>query len=132
MISSDALPKLQELLDKFIAEKNVASTSENRNLDLPIFYNFSDLLSTYFDVAIREQETSSYPFGRIRINLENAYAVISRMICVFHSPLMMDATEDIEECPWSSLLLLFLVIIARYKYKSSDTDLYRIYKECDC
>lgn len=123
-IISSTLPKLQELLDKFIAEKNVASTSENRNLDLPIFYNFSDLLSMYFDVAIREQETSSDRLSEYVSTLKMRMQSFKDDMRIA-SPLMMDATEDIKEV----LVKFITFVLGDYckVYKSSDTDLYTEY-----
>lgn len=123
-IISSTLPKLQELLDKFIAEKNVASTSENRNLDLPIFYNFSDLLSMYFDVAIREQETSSDRLSEYVSTLKMRMQSFKDDMRIA-SPLMMDATEDIKEV----LVKFIAFVLGDYckVYKSSDTDLYTEY-----
>lgn len=92
---SESLPELQKLLDKFIADKNVATTSENRNLDLPIFYNFADLLSTYFDVAIREQETSSDRLTEYVSTLKMRMQSFKDDMRI-SSPLMMEATENIE------------------------------------
>lgn len=123
-IISSTLPKLQELLDKFIAEKNVASTSENRNLDLPIFYNFSDLLSMYFDVAIREQETSSDRLTEYVSTLKMRMQSFKDDMRIA-SPLMMDATEDIEE-----VLVKFIAFVLGdfcKVYKSGDTDIYTQY-----
>lgn len=123
-IISSTLPKLQVLLDKFIAEKNVASTSENRNLDLPIFYNFSDLLSMYFDVAIREQETSSDRLIEYVSTLKMRMQSFKDDMRIA-SPLMMNATEDIEEV----LVKFIAFVLGDYckVYKSSDTDLYTEY-----
>lgn len=123
-IISSTLPKLQELIDKIIAEKNVASTSENRNLDLPIFYNFSDLLSMYFDVAIREQETSSDRLTEYVSTLKMRMQSFKDDMRIA-SPLMMDAKEDIED-----VLVKFIAFVLGdfgKVYKSSDTDIYAEY-----
>lgn len=123
-IISFTLPKLQELLDRFISEKNVVSTSENRNLDLPIFYNFSDLLSMYFDVAIREQETSSDRLSEYVSTLKMRMQSFKDDMRIA-SPLMMDTTEDIEE-----VLVKFIAFVLGdfcKVYKSSDTDIYTEY-----
>lgn len=116
-VISSTLPKLQKLVDKFIAEKNVASTSENRNLDLPIFYNFSDLLSMYFDVAIREQETSSDRLSEYVSTLKIRMQSFKDDMRIA-SPLMMDATEDIKEV----LVKFIAFVLGDYckVYKSSD------------
>lgn len=123
-IISSALPKLQRLLDKFIADKNVAATSENRNLDLPIFYNFSELLSTYFDVAIREQETSSDRLAEYVSTLKMRMQSFKDDMRI-SSPLMMDSTETIE-----NVLVKFITfVLGDYckVYNAKDTDLYSKY-----
>lgn len=123
---SSTLPKLQELLDKFIAEKNVASTSENRNLDLPIFYNFSDLLSMYFDMAIREQETSSDRLSEYVSTLKMRMQSFKDDMRIA-SPLMLDAKEDIEK-----VLVKFIAFVLGdfcKVYKCGDTDIYTQYAE---
>lgn len=123
-VVNKVLSKLQDLIDKFIAEKNVASTSENRNLDLPIFYNFSDLLSMYFDVAIREQETSSDRLTEYVSTLKMRMQSFKDDMRIA-SPLMMDATEDIEE-----VLVKFIAFVLGdfcKVYKSGDTDIYTQY-----
>lgn len=123
-VVNKVLSKLQDLIDKFIAEKNVASTSENRNLDLPIFYNFSDLLSMYFDVAIREQETSSDRLTEYVSTLKMRMQSFKDDMRIA-SPLMMDATEDIEE-----VLVKFIAFVLGdfcKVYKGGDTDIYTQY-----
>ncbi len=82
-VIADALPKLQKLIEKFIADKNIATTSENRNLDLPIFYNFSDLLSTYFDVAIRRTRNFCLTVWLNTYQPWKCVCNLLRMTCVF-------------------------------------------------
>lgn len=123
-VIADALPKLQKLIEKIIADKNVATTSENRNLDLPIFYNFSDLLSTYFDVAIREQETSSDRLTEYVSTLKmrmQSFKDDMRISC----PLMMETVEDIE-----NVLVKFIsFLLGDYckVYDTTDSDIYTEY-----
>lgn len=123
-IIDSALPKLQKLIEKFIADKNVATTSENRNLDLPIFYNFSDLLSTYFDVAIREQETSSDRLAEYVSTLKmrmQSFKDDMRISC----PLMMETVENIE-----NVLVKFIsFLLGDYckVYNTTDSDIYTEY-----
>lgn len=121
---SESLPELQKLLDKFIADKNVATTSENRNLDLPIFYNFADLLSTYFDVAIREQETSSDRLTEYVSTLKMRMQSFKDDMRI-SSPLMMEATENIE-----NVLVKFIsFLLGDYckVYDANDSDIYTQY-----
>lgn len=123
-VISDALPKLQKLIEKFIADKNVATTSENRNLDLPIFYNFSDLLSTYFDVAIREQETSSDRLTEYVSTLKMRMQSFKDDMRI-SSPLMMETVEDIE-----NVLVKFIsFLLGDYckVYDTTDSDIYTEY-----
>lgn len=121
---TDVLPKLQKLIEKFIADKNVATTSENRNLDLPIFYNFSDLLSSYFDVAIREQETSSDRLTEYVSTLKMRMQSFKDDMRI-SSPLMMETVEDIE-----NVLVKFIsFLLGDYckVYDTTDSDIYTEY-----
>lgn len=123
-VITDVLPKLQKLIEKFIADKNVATTSENRNLDLPIFYNFSDLLSTYFDVAIREQETSSDRLTEYVSTLKMRMQSFKDDMRI-SSPLMMETVEDIE-----NVLVKFIsFLLGDYckVYDTTDCDIYTEY-----
>lgn len=123
-IIDSALPKLQKLIEKFIADKNVATTSENRSLDLPIFYNFSDLLSTYFDVAIREQETSSDRLTEYVSTLKMRMQSFKDDMRI-SSPLMMETVENIE-----NVLVKFIsFLLGDYckVYDTTDSDIYTEY-----
>lgn len=123
-IIDSALPKLQKLIEKFIADKNVATTSENRNLDLPIFYNFSDLLSIYFDVAIREQETSSDRLAEYVSTLKMRMQSFKDDMRI-SSPLMMETVENIE-----NVLVKFIsFLLGDYckVYNTTDSDVYTEY-----
>lgn len=123
-IIASALPKLQKLIEKFIADKNVATTSENRSLDLPIFYNFSDLLSTYFDVAIREQETSSDRLTEYVSTLKMRMQSFKDDMRI-SSPLMMETVENIE-----NVLVKFIsFLLGDYckVYDTTDSDIYTEY-----
>ena len=123
-IISETLPKLQKLVDKFIADKNVAATSENRNLDLPIFYNFSNLLSTYFEAAIREQETSSERLTEYVSTLKMRMQSFKDDMRI-SSPLMMDTMENIED-----VLIKFISFLLGdfcKVYDASDKDIYTEY-----
>ena len=123
-VITDVLPKLQKLIEKFIADKNVATTSENRTLDLPIFYNFSDLLSTYFDVAIREQETSSDRLTEYVSTLKMRMQSFKDDMRI-SSPLMMETVENIE-----NVLVKFIsFLLGDYckVYDTTDSDIYTEY-----
>lgn len=123
-IIDSALPKLQKLIEKFIADKNVATTSENRSLDLPIFYNFSDLLSSYFDVAIREQETSSDRLTEYVSTLKMRMQSFKDDMRI-SSPLMMETVENIE-----NVLVKFIsFLLGDYckVYDTTDSDIYTEY-----
>lgn len=123
-VIANALPKLQKLMEKFLADKNVATTSENRNLDLPIFYNFSDLLSTYFDVAIQEQETSSDRLVEYVSTLKMRMQSFKDDMRI-STPLMMETVNNIE-----NVLVKFIAfLLGDYckVYESKDNDIYTEY-----
>ena len=78
----------------------------------------------YFDVAIREQETSSDRLSEYVSTLKMRMQSFKDDMRIA-SPLMMDATEDIKEV----LVKFIAFVLGDYckVYKSSDTDLYTEY-----
>lgn len=58
MVLSGALDILQDQLDLYHAQIVDTVTSENRNIDFPIFFNFKEMMSSCFDSAIQETSVS--------------------------------------------------------------------------
>ncbi len=58
MVLSRALDLIQEQLDLYRAQIVDTVTSENRNIDFPIFFNFKEMMSSCFDSAIQETSVS--------------------------------------------------------------------------
>lgn len=58
VILAGALEVIQEQLDLYRAQIVDAVTSENRNIDFPIYFNFMEMMSSCFDSAIQETSVS--------------------------------------------------------------------------
>ena len=57
-VLSEALDKIQQQLDLYRAQVVDNVTSENRNIDFPLFFEFKELISSCFDTAIQEASVS--------------------------------------------------------------------------
>jgi len=58
-----AIAQLEEKYQEYISSQQIQQITVDRNIDLPVWFNFTELISSFFDQAINEQETSS---NRIR------------------------------------------------------------------
>lgn len=56
---SEGLQKFQEELGKYEQSIQKSISSENRNVDNPLFFSFNELLTEYIDSAIREQSVAT-------------------------------------------------------------------------
>ena len=59
----NAISQLEEKYQEYVNSQQVQQITVDKNIDLPVWFNFTELISTFFDKAINEQETSS---NRIR------------------------------------------------------------------
>ena len=55
----NALTELESKYLEYSSSQNVEQIAIEKNIDLPIWFNFQDLISRFFDEAINEQENSS-------------------------------------------------------------------------
>ncbi len=60
---TSAIDGIKQELARYYSLRTIQQVSEEKNVDLPIWFDFEKLLSTHFDQSIDEQETSS---SRIR------------------------------------------------------------------
>ena len=56
---SEGLQKFQEELGKYEQSIQQSVSAENRNVDIPFYFSFNELLTDYIDSAIREQSVAS-------------------------------------------------------------------------
>lgn len=101
--------------------------TEERNIDLPIYFNFSDLIERFFDEAISEQENSGNRLrefvSTLRLRLQS-YLGDERI----SQPLLLTQTEEIT----SALAKFISFVLGDFckVYKTEDTDLFtKFYKE---
>lgn len=59
----EAISQLEEKYQEYINTQQIQQITIDKNIDLPVWFNFTELISSFFDQAINEQENSS---NRIR------------------------------------------------------------------
>lgn len=101
--------------------------TEERNIDLPIYFNFSELIERFFDEAISEQENSGNRLrefvSTLRLRLQS-YLGDERI----SQPLLLTQTEEIT-CALAKFISFILGDFCKV-YKTEDKDLFtEFYKE---
>jgi len=123
---SQILTELNDCYILYTAEQNVEQISIEKNIDLPIWFNFQELLTRYFDEAINEQENSSNRIrefvSTLRLRLQS-YLGDERI----SHPLMLNHTEEITK----SLAKFIAFILGDFckVYEDEDKDVYSEYYE---
>ena len=102
---SEGLQKFQEELGKYEQSIQESISAENRNVDNPLYFSFSELLTDCIDSAIREQSVATD-----RLN-EYISTLLLRMRSYVDDirlaePLMLDKQEDISDA-----LIQFLAFV---------------------
>jgi DNA helicase HerA-like ATPase len=94
---------------------------EDRNIDLPIYFNFSDLIKRFFDEAINEQENSGNRLrefvSTLRLRLQS-YLGDERI----SQPLLLNHTDEIKDA--LAKFISFILGDFCKVYESTDTDLF--------
>jgi len=121
---------INSLADKYLeysSSLNVAQIAIEKNIDLPIWFNFQELLTRYFDEAINEQENSSNRIrefvSTLRLRLQS-YLGDERI----NQPLMLTHTEEIT----AALAKFVSFILGDFckVYQQADNDLFsRAYRD---
>lgn len=130
-VSTQVLTQNTETLKSQLSLYNVSirnlEVSEERNIDLPIYFNFSELIERFFDEAINEQENSGNRLrefvSTLRLRLQS-YLSDERIA----QPLLLNHTDEIT----SALAKFISFILGDFckVYKTEDTDLFtNFYKE---
>jgi len=115
---------LKRELSLYYSSANKIEITKERNIDLPIYFNFQDLLERFFDEAISEQENSGNRLrefvSTLRLRLQS-YLGDERI----SQPLLLSQTEEIN----SALAKFISFILGDFCkiYNSADTDLFSEY-----
>ena len=124
---SEIVVALNEQYLSYVSTQNVEQIAIEKNIDLPIWFNFQELLTRYFDEAINEQENSSNRIrefvSTLRLRLQS-YLGDERI----NQPLMLGQAEEIK----SALAKFISFILGDFckVYKTEETDLFSsTYKE---
>lgn len=130
-VSTQVLTQSSETLKTQISLYNVSvrnvEVAEERNIDLPIYFNFSELIEKFFDEAIRENENSGNRLrefvSTLRLRLQS-YLGDERI----SQPLLLNQSEMIV----NALAKFISFILGDFckVFKTEDTDLFtKFYKE---
>lgn len=130
-VSTQVLTQNTETLKSQLSLYNVSirnlEVAEERNIDLPIYFNFSELIERFFDEAINEQENSGNRLrefvSTLRLRLQS-YLSDERIA----QPLLLTQTLEIK----NALAKFISFILGDFckVYKTEDTDLFtNFYKE---
>lgn len=130
-ISTQVLSQNSEILRTQISLYNVSirniEVAEERNIDLPIYFNFNALIESFFDEAINEQENSGNRLrefvSTLRLRLQS-YLSDERI----SQPLLLNQTEKIKDA--LAKFISFILGDFCKVYNTEDTDLFtKFYKE---
>lgn len=127
-VSSQVLSEFSENIEKELSTYNQTirsqETAEERNIDLPIYFNFEELINRYFEEAIIEQENSGNKLrefvSTLRLRLQSYLG--DERLC---QPLMMDQTAEIE----NSLAKFIAFILGDFckVYSQEDDDIFTLF-----
>lgn len=101
----EAIDIIEDELEKYQAMLVQKTTSENRNIDLPLYYDFGSLMTSCFDYAIKEAAVSQDKLNEYVSTLKlrmQSFVDDVRLA----SPLMFDKRENID-----GVLVQFLAFI---------------------
>lgn len=123
----NALKDLESKYLEYTSSQNVEQIAIEKNIDLPIWFNFQDLITRFFDEAINEQENSGNRLrefvSTLRLRLQS-YLGDERI----SQPLLLNHTNEIP----NALAKFISFILGDFckVYKTEDTDLFtEFYKE---
>jgi DNA helicase HerA-like ATPase len=117
----DALKELKTKYLEYSSSQNVEQIAIEKNIDLPIWFNFQDLISRFFDEAINEQENSGNRLrefvSTLRLRLQS-YLGDERI----SQPLLLNQPEEIL----NALAKFIAFILGDFckVYKTEETDLF--------
>ncbi|MEN9446125.1 MAG: hypothetical protein RL728_637 [Bacteroidota bacterium] len=124
---TDETIALEELERKYLiytSSQNEKQISIEKNIDLPIWFNFKELITVFFDEAINENENSSNRLkefvSTLRLRLQS-YLGDERIA----QPLLLNQTEEIQ----NALAKFISFILGDFckVYNNQDTDIFSNY-----
>ncbi|MDY3364421.1 DUF87 domain-containing protein [Riemerella anatipestifer] len=123
----NALEELERKYLEYSSSQNIEQIAIEKNIDLPIWFNFQDLITRFFDEAINEQENSGNRLrefvSTLRLRLQS-YLSDERIA----QPLLLSQTDEIT----NALAKFISFILGDFckVFKTEDTDLFTsFYKE---
>ncbi|PCE64957.1 ATP-binding protein [Sediminicola luteus] len=122
----DALEELENKHLEYSSSQNVEQIAIEKNIDLPIWFNFQDLITRFFDEAINEQENSGNRLrefvSTLRLRLQS-YLGDERI----SRPLLLNQPDEIL----SALAKFIAFILGDFckVYNSEQTDLFTDFYE---
>lgn len=91
-----AVEEIKRQLESYYIKFNIVDSSQNRSLDMPVFYDFKELITTYFDCAISESSVSndklSEYIATLRLRMQS-FMDDTRLA----SPLLLNNSHDIAD-----------------------------------
>lgn len=122
-----ALLQLNDKYQEYLKTKNLTQITIEKNIDLPIWFNFNELISVFFDQAIDEQESSSNRIGEfvstLRLRLQS-YLNDERIA----EPLLLKQTDEMPNA--LAKFLAFIIGDFCKIYQKTESDIFtRYYKE---
>lgn len=122
----NALIELQTKYLEYTSSQNIEQIAIEKNIDLPIWFNFQDLITRFFDEAINEQENSGNRLrefvSTLRLRLQS-YIGDERI----SQPLLLNQADEIT----NALAKFIAFILGDFckVYQSGETDLFTKYYE---
>lgn len=105
IIVKEAIETINQELEKYQEMLVSKTTSENRNIDIPLYYEFNSLMTSCFDYAIKEaavsQDKLNEYISTLKLRMQSFVDDIR-----LASPLMFDKQENID-----NVLVQFLAFI---------------------
>jgi len=95
-VLSEALEKIQQQLDLYREQIVDNVTSENRNIDFPLYFEFKEMMTACFDAAIQETSVSQDKINEyvstLKLRMQSFVDDIR-----LAEPLMLDKQEDVND-----------------------------------
>lgn len=125
-IVNDAINVIESELDLYRESLVEQTSSENRNIDSPVFYDFKHLMSSCFDFAIKEsavgQDKMNEYVSTLKLRMQS-FADDIRLA----SPLMLDKQENINNSLVQFLAYVLGDYCDIYKKNAEDDNSYNHY-----
>lgn len=125
-VLSKTVEKIQSQVDLYRAQVAETVTSENRNIDFPIYFDFKEMMSSCFDSAIQETSVSQDKINEyvstLKLRMQSFVDDIR-----LAEPLLLDKQEDINDALIQFLSYVlgdYCSVYNKTEYQSSDFNKY--------